>query len=174
MLWAQAMPFVALSMFDGGKKEGLKREMTVGLVGSFCLWLVLNLVFFCTIDMSYLNTFFGTKTAPQYTCELFMNATDDAMRWDAFVTNNIDYTKAIHPQAKEWVAANIGRWKREKPTWFNVEKIPDEFLPAEVFAAEGGAMRRRSSVSIREVVGLGGNGRRNSISHRVHPEDADE
>ena len=79
-----------------------------------------------------------------------------------------------HPQVREWVAANIERWKREKPTWFNVELIPDEFLPAEVLAAEGGAMRRRSSVSIREVVGLDGNGRRNSISHRVHPEDADE
>lgn len=169
MLWAQAMPFVALSMFDEGKEEGLKREMTVGLVGSFCLWLVLNVMFFCTIDLSYLNTFFGTTTAPQYTCKQFMNAKDDAIRWDAFGNKKIEYTKTIHPQVREWVAANIERWKREKPTWFNVEKIPDEFLPVEVLEELGGAKRRRSSVSIREIVGFDNDDDERTMSGRVAP-----
>ena len=67
MMWAQIMPFVALQFYEGGNKDAL----TTILVCSFALWLLLNFDFFCTIDLSYLNMFFGTMTAPQYACELF-------------------------------------------------------------------------------------------------------
>ena len=32
-------------------------------------------LFFCTIDLSYLRTFFRTTTAAQYTCERFLTST---------------------------------------------------------------------------------------------------
>ena len=51
-----------------------------------------------------------------------------------------------------------------------MEKIPDEFLPSEVLAAEGGAKRRRSSLSLREVVGLEEGGGAKKKGSRVHPE----
>jgi len=44
----------------------------------------------------------------------------------------------------------------DNPDWFKIELIPDEFLPQAVLEAEGGTnrKRRRSSVSLREMVGL--------------------
>ena len=152
MLYSQIFPFVAYSLY-GGKDD---KQIIFFLVGSFAVWVVMNVIFFKTIDTSYISTFFGTMTAPQYTCKVFLNADIDSQRWDAFTTKRVDYTTAIHPQIKEWVKENIERWRSEKPDWFNVEKIPDEFLPSEVLAAEGGLKRRRSSVSLREIVGLDG------------------
>jgi len=58
------MPFVALQFFDNV-------QVTIFLVCSFALWVMLNIVFFCTIDLSYLGTFFGTMTALQYTVMLY-------------------------------------------------------------------------------------------------------
>jgi len=165
MIWAQIFPFVALQYFDGD----LKQILTGFLAMSFTAWSLLNIIFFCTIDQSYLNTFFGTKTASQYTCELFLTSKDDSQKFDAIFTNRIQYTKTIHEEVKEWVRENINQWKRKKPDWFNIEIIPDEFLPKEVYEAEGGANRRRSSVSLREIVGL-----REASVGRVHPQAVEE
>jgi len=130
---------------------------------------VLNIIFFCTIDLSYLNTFFGSVTAPQYTCELYLTGKGDFQKFDAIFTNRIDYTKSIHGEVKEWVAANIDQWRRDESEWFKIAMIPDELLPKNVFEAEGGAKRRRSSVSLREMVGLSG-----ASVGRVHPQAVEE
>ena len=137
MLWAQIFPFVALIFYeDDGNKET-------------------NVVFFCTIDTSYLDTFFGTKTAPQHTCELFLSSEEDSEKFRAAFKKRQSFTTSINEEIKEWVAANITRWKTEKPSWFKIELIPDSFLPEAALEAEGGARnRRRSSMSLREVVGL--------------------
>ena len=115
---------------------------------------MLNVAFFCNIDTSYLGTFFGTQTAPQYACELFLTSDEDSAKFDAAFGNRISYTKAVHPQVREWVAANLARWQLEMPKWFRIEQIPDSFLPSDVFEAEGRAKRRRSSMSLREMVGI--------------------
>jgi len=47
--------------------------------------------------------------------------------------------------------------------------IPDEFLPKDVLEAEGGAKRRRSSVSLREIVGW-----KENEDRRVHPQAVEE
>ena len=151
MIWAQIFPFVALQFFEGE----LKSEIETGLMVSFTVWLLLNIAFFCTIDLAYLHTFFGTMTGPQYTVQLYKDAKDDAMRWDAVFTNRISYTKPIHGEIKEWVKENIERWRSENPSWFQVDVIPDDFLPVDVIDAEGGARRRRrSSISVGDIIGL--------------------
>ena len=165
ILWAQAFPFVALQYFDGEMKD----IMTGVLAVSFMAWMVLNIIFFCTIHLSYLNTFFGTKTGPQYTCELYLTSKDDSQKFDAIFGTRIQYTKTIHEQVKEWVAKNIHQWRRDQPDWFKIEMIPDEYLPKEIFEAEGGAKRRRSSVSLREIVGL-----REASEGRVYPQAVEE
>ena len=148
MVLAQAFPFVALYLFEGGDKETFAKI----LVGTFILWLLLNIAFFCTIDLAYLGTFFSTLIGPQYCVERFQSIeTDDFQKFDV-VFGNIKHMKSVHGAVKEWVAANIDRWKEEKPSWFNIEMIPDDFLPVGVFEAEGGARRRRSSVSLRELI----------------------
>ena len=191
MLWAQAMPFVALLFY---KKNGVGDDMeavemngdfnitnstsqlpdendndeienggelemstlAIVLTCSFVLWLLTNVAFFCTIDLSYLHTFWGTMTGPQYTCKRFQDASEDSIRFDSVFFNRMSYTKPLHGEIKEWVAANIDRWREENPEWFDIHRIPDEFLPPRVVVAEGGeSRRRRSSVSLRELVGGG-------------------
>ena len=137
-IWAQIFPFVALVLYDG------EREITTTLVISLCSWILLNIVLFCTIDMSYLNTFFSTKTKAQYACELFRNSDEHSAKFKAaFITGG--GTKGIEVEVKEWVSANIQQWTEEGPDWFTVELIPDDMLPAEVFHAEGGIERIRSN-----------------------------
>ena len=141
MLWAQIMPFVALSFYEGENKEQLK----ILLMCSFGLWLVLNGLFFYSIDRSYITTFFGSETAPQYTVELFRNGEGDFAKFDAAFDNRRSYINGIEDEIKIWVGENVDRWRIENEEWFLVDKIWDEFLPVEVFEAIGGAKRRRSS-----------------------------
>jgi len=170
LVWSQVLPFVAVQFFDDHEgKEITKGAITSFLASCFILWLLLNIIFFCTIDLSYLNTFFGTMTAPQYTCKLFLTSEKDHQRFRAIFKNRREYTKTIHGEVMTWVAENITKWRRERPDWFKIEMIPDEFLPVEVIEAEGGADRRRSRVSLREIVGL-----REASVGRVHPQVGEE
>ena len=146
------------------------------------MWLVLNIMFFLTIDLRYAKTFFSTQTAAQYTCERFLTSTEDDMKWAAAFENRMEYKKSIKGEVKAWVAANIGKWRAEKPDFFKVEMIPDDYLPKEVLEAEGGARRRRSSVGLRASYGInmpnagdGGGGKGGTNNKvRVHPqEDSD-
>ena len=90
----------------------------------------------------------------QYSIHRFLtNPDDDYIRFDATFDNRINFTKPIHGEVKAWVAENIDRWRAEKPKWFEIDMIPDDFLPERVVIAEGGAQRRRSSVSLRELIG---------------------
>ena len=59
LVWAQVSPFVALQFYEGSNEEE-KDALTLFLVGSLGLWLLLNVMFFCTINLKYLNTFIGT------------------------------------------------------------------------------------------------------------------
>ena len=174
LLWAQAMPFVALQLRNSDGDD-MRRELWMTLICCASLWVLLSLTFFCSIDLDYLHTFFSAKTGPQYVQNLFLTSKDDEMKFDAAFKNRASYTKTIDKEVREWVVANIGGWRRDKPEWFKVEMIPDEFLPVEVYVAEGGAKRRRrSSVSIREMVGLADNDQSATTSKRegsvVHPE----
>ena len=48
------------------------------------------------------------------------------------------------------MADNINRWRAENEDWFDIEQIPDDLLPKNVFNAIGGSQRRRSSFSFKE------------------------
>ena len=151
MLWAQIMPFVALSFYEGENKEQLK----ILLMCSFGLWLVLNVLFFCSIDRSYITTFFSSETAPQFTVELFRNSEGDLAKFDAAFDNRRSYINGIEEEVRAWLRENIDRFQLEQPEWWKIEMVGDEFLPNEAIEAEGGAHRRRSSIlSVREL-GLG-------------------
>ena len=58
---------------------------------------------------------------------------------------------------KDWVHENFVRLLDESPDWFDVEKIPDAFLPVDVLEAEGGVQKRRRSTvipSVKEIMNL--------------------
>ena len=121
------------------------------LAASAGVWILLKFSFFCSIDLKYLATFFGTQTAPQYTCELFLEGTADRQRFDAVFTNRIQYTTSIHDEVEQWVAANIDRWMQDGEDFFKIEIVPDEFLPEVILEQEGGQQRRRCSSA--ELIG---------------------
>jgi len=79
---------------------------------------------------------------------------NDGKCWSAAFENRMSYKDTIKVEIGIWVLANLARWQQEKPKWFNIEKIPDYFLPGDVLEAQGGAKRRRNSMSLREMVGL--------------------
>ena len=81
MIRAQFFPFVALLFYEGGK-DTTKDALMLFLVGSMGLWLLLNIAFFFTIDLSYLGTFFGTVSGPQYLCELFLTSETELAKFD--------------------------------------------------------------------------------------------
>ena len=97
MIWAQIMPFVALSFHEGGNKKQLQTL----LMGSLGLWLVLNGLFFCSIERSFVGTFFGTQTAPQYTVELFRTSTTDQAKFRVCFKNTRRYINGIEEEVKE-------------------------------------------------------------------------
>ena len=80
MLWAQVMPFVALQLYEREGDETIIHNVTVFLICSLVFWILTNVALFMTIDLSYLKTFVGTQTAPQYTCELFLTSKEDNMK----------------------------------------------------------------------------------------------
>jgi len=179
MLWAQVFPFVALHLYNNSDgladstndHDDLGEKVQLLLICSFVFWLMLIVAFFCTIDLSYIFTFFSIETGPTCVVRRFEEeGAKDFQKFDVIFDTNLDYSKPVHGEVKEWIAANIDRWRAEMPEWFIVEIIPDEFLPKEVFEAEGGAKRRRrSSVSLREIVGV-----REASVGRVHPQAVEE
>jgi len=164
MVWSQIFPFVALQIFEGD--GDVKDSIALFLVCSLVVWILLNAVFFKTINFEYVTTFFTTVIAPQYMCELFLTSESDAAKFRAVFKNRASFTKSIHAEVKGWVGENIEQWKAEKPTWFKIEKIYNELLPAAIFEAEGGRMRQQSSDSMQELIGLQRSGR---DTYRVHP-----
>ena len=166
MVWAQLMPFVALLLSStkdraGAQSGGELEKSTIAIVlaCSFAAWFLLNIAFFCTIDLSFSHTFFGFQTASQYTQELFLTSKEDPAKFRAAFKKRSDFTSPIRGEIKAWVGGNIERWRAERPAWFDVQLIPDELLPASVLKAEGGPerRRRRSSVSLHEAIGGGKN-----------------
>ena len=80
----------------------LLKNNTIGifLACSFVLWLVLNIIFFCTIDLSYLHTFFDLKTGSEYSIERYLTTTEDFIKFDAVFMNRLSYTRPIHEDVK--------------------------------------------------------------------------
>ena len=126
MLWAQIMPFVALGFYEGGNKEQL--EML--LLGSFGVWLVLNGLFFWSIEKNFLGTFFGSKTAPQYTVDLFRDSANDFSKFGVAFDTRRSYIFECEDEVRAWVEANYELLVGED--WFIVAKVPDDFLPKQM------------------------------------------
>jgi len=102
---------------------------------------------------------------------LFSTSVEESAKFRAAFGNRLSFTKILHEQVKVWVAANIDRWKVDKPDWFKIEKIPDELLPEIVLEAEGGHHRKRSTASIRKMIGGIGSAVDAQQSRRVQPQE---
>jgi len=121
-----------------------------------------------------------TKTASQYTVDLYNNYETDDLKFYSVFTNRLDYTSAIYEEVKVWIANNVDRWRVENLEWFKIELIPDDMLPRAVFESVGERHRKRSVAGVREIFFGGESPSRSSSSRRrsigrsyrvVHPEE---
>ena len=145
LVWAQVFPFVALTYYSGEMREDLAFLLYLCLG----VWLAVGVVFFCTIDRRFISTFFDTKSGPQYATELFLTGEEEELKFDAVFTVRPSYTKSVHEEVRTWVATYINDWIDDRPAWFQLDLIDDEFLSKEILEKAGGHQRkrRRSSLS---------------------------
>ena len=82
MLWAQAMPFVALQLYDEDNGDVFSKEnLRIFLMCCLGVWVLTTAAFFYSINFNYVNTFFGFATGLQYTCDRFQEASDDSSKF---------------------------------------------------------------------------------------------
>jgi len=51
----------------------------------------------------------------------------DGLVLKAAFNKSQSFTKSIRGKKKEWIPANLSRWKAEQPKWFKIELIPNDF-----------------------------------------------
>ena len=91
---------------------------------------MLNVLFFCVIDRSYMHTFFGTKTGPQYIAELFRTSTVDCAKFRAAFSKRRSYIAECEDEVRAWMEQNYEILVGED--WFIVAKVPFDFLPKRI------------------------------------------
>jgi hypothetical protein len=150
----QAASFVAAAVYlkhTEGEDVALSAETLYGTLGSLLMIWVLSLaVFICFMDRSYLHTFYGTTTGPQF-CEVrFRNAKTDESKL-SILKYHSSYYEAFDDELKAFVAEHWESWMANQPEWFTenvIATVPDEYLKddeIERLKKLGGGKRRRSS-----------------------------
>jgi hypothetical protein len=148
--------FIAAMLYLKYKEEdpdALSAETLYGtLILLFLMWVLSLVTFVCYIDRSFLHTFYGTTTGPQF-CELhFRNAKTDESKM-ALLKYHESFYKAFEDEMKVFVAENWDAWIANQPDWLTenaIATVPDEYLPnAEVERLHklGGGERMRLSAN---------------------------
>ncbi len=127
----------------------LKHALTILTI----MWAASAMSLAASIKRKYLQTFFSTETASQYTIRLFRESKADEARFRSAFGNNSSYTESIKAEIKQWLDEKYPIWQLERPPWFTDVKIaliPTDMLPKEVLRqliTKGGGARRRSTIS---------------------------
>jgi len=104
MLWAQVFPFVALHLYNNSDgladstndHDDLGEKVQLLLICSFVVWLMLNVAFFCTIDLSYIFTFFSIETGPTCVVRRFEEeGAKDFQKFDVIFDTNLNYSEEL-------------------------------------------------------------------------------
>jgi hypothetical protein len=98
------------------------------------------------------HTLWSTATGREVVQDYFLKGESDEARFGIFRRNLLLWEADIGQHVKAWVGENFERWQEEKPEWFRVEKIHDQFLPAGALEQLGSNRKRRGSAarSVRE------------------------
>ena len=146
------MPFLALQLYQYEQDDkDTRKHLLYLLVFNALAWVLSNVLFFCTIDLSFLNTFVSLETASQTVIKNFRESTDESVKFFWAFEFQKSYTKPIKAELKEWVENNINIWTLAGESWFNLLLIPTELLPAGSGLPN---LNRRRSISIQEIFGL--------------------
>jgi hypothetical protein len=88
-------------------------------------------VLLCLTKKAYRKTLLSTKTANKFIREYFTNNEDDETKFEKFKTYKYKWQRAICPEVKAWLNANIHTWLEEQPDWFNEHAmliIPEDYI----------------------------------------------
>ena len=137
IIYSQILPFVALNIYTA---SSLPNKLPLTLLNKLlssiaCMWLVVVVYFFKTINRPYWSTFVAPTTASQYCRKTFLESNDPFTKMNAVFDNHLSFTEQIKPQIVEYIRMNIETWKEDqnKHAWFSQEfqaKIPDSYLQA--------------------------------------------
>jgi hypothetical protein len=155
---SQASVFVCVHLYlehapgDGADKikGGVLWAGAGGLVAG---WLITWVFFVFRIAVpKHRHTLWSWTTGRQRVQDFFLKGKDDEAKFGIFSRSLLLWESDIGEEVKAWTAGNWMRWKEEKPAWFKVEMVPDQFVPAAELEQLGYNRRRRGSAasSVRE------------------------
>jgi hypothetical protein len=116
-------------------------------------WLCTLLFFVFRVAVpKYRYTLWSWTSGRQLVHDYFLKGNDDQMKFKIFGCNRLLWESDIGEEAKVWMWENWARLKEEKPPWFKMERVPDEYIPAGELEQLGHNRKRRGSAvgSIRE------------------------
>ena len=111
--------------------ENIFEDALVKMIVVLFLTTVIGFVlFWFTINKKYWRTFTDTRTAKEFFCNRWTNATSDKLRFRIFQDHKSYYNR-INKEVKVWLAEGWDTWQEEKEDWFvaRVGLIPLELLP---------------------------------------------
>jgi hypothetical protein len=157
---SQASVFVCVHLYlehaDDPKSGGEKIEAGTLWAGAGALaagWLITWIYFVFRIAVpKYRHTIWSGTSGRQCAQDYFLKGDSDEGKFDIFRRNLLLWENEIGGEVKAWTAENWARWKDEKPEWFKVERVPDQFIPAAELEQLGFNRKRRGSAagSVRE------------------------
>ena len=138
------------------------------MLGSLvAVWFVSAVTFALVIKRKYLHTFYDMDTLSTFNRKAFLHLREDQdLKKSEYLTLHPDvYMSWGDELLKPWTISNWNRWEEEKPAWFTdtwIEGVPNEYIPFEWRVKykktkgrvdDSQLQRRRSSISVRELVG---------------------
>ena len=145
-------------------KEDLIWKIAVGLSSTWCI-AIFALLYFCNSE--YRHTFYSALTSKTFQKKRFEEG-DDRTKFRIMTTVHRNIWKSFKEDMEGWLAQAWDSLHQEKPDWFTenaIARIPFDMIPHfghKSVREEAGeeentilaSKRRRSSVSLREIVGL--------------------
>jgi len=135
------------------EETGLEIVLWPFLAGLLTLSFLSFGAFFLSINGEYVNTFYDTRTGPQFAVDTFHEAKTEAMKFEIF-DHHQSYFMSASEELRTWLSENWERWEEEKPDWFsavNISKIPQMRLP-EKYLNKLGSSKQERKLSIRRKI----------------------
>jgi hypothetical protein len=134
-----AQPPEGVSKIDAGTLWAGAGGLTAG-------WMVTWVYFVFRIAVpKYRHTLWTWTSGRECVHDYFLKGRDEEVKFSIYGCNLLLWESDIGEQVRVWTAENWARWKEEKPVWFKVEVVPDQFVPAAELENLGHNRKRRGS-----------------------------
>jgi hypothetical protein len=159
IIMSQASVFVCVNLYlehaeapgGGGEKidSGLLWAGTAGLAAA---WLATFIYFVFGVTVPRLrHSLWSWTSGRQVIQQQFLEGESDEVKFFVFKRNVLLWEGDIGDEVRGRTAENWTKWKAEKPPWFNIELVPEAYIPAGELEGMGGRKRRGSALrSVRE------------------------